>query len=165
MYELAMAYGNRTPVPLRAIAAKQGLSENYLEQLMVLLREAGMVSSVRGAKGGYVLTKHPSQITVGDIIRVMEGEITPTDCVGEHAEFHHCGESAGCVARGIWEKVKQNVVDLLDGISLMDLCEEARGDSERMVRNEEGLPGQCRHNSRPAGGCGGDGPIHDGHLR
>jgi len=83
MYDLALNYGDE-PVSLKSIAERQGISENYLEQLMANLRKAGLVRSIRGAYGGYLLSREPSKITVGDVLRALEGPIGLVDCVLNH---------------------------------------------------------------------------------
>ena len=80
LYELAQRYGEG-PVSLKCVAQGQGLSENYLEQLMVPLRRAGIVQSIRGAQGGYMLAKSPAEITIGSIITTVEGPIAVVDCL------------------------------------------------------------------------------------
>jgi Rrf2 family protein len=74
MFDLAQHYGSE-PIPLKTVAERQNISDNYLEQLIAILRKAGLVKSVRGAQGGYILARDPGSITVGDIIRAMEGPI------------------------------------------------------------------------------------------
>ena len=80
MVDIAQHHG-AGPVALRSVAERQQVSEHYLEQLMSSLRNAGYVRSIRGAQGGYVLAKNPALITVGDIVRAMEGPIAPVDCL------------------------------------------------------------------------------------
>ncbi len=123
MFELARHYGTG-PVSLRAIAGRQEISEHYLEQLIAGLRKAGLVSSVRGAQGGYILARDPADIKVGDIVRVLEGPIAPVECVNDN-ETDHCLRSEFCITRGVWEKVKDSIEDVLDSISLADMCKEA----------------------------------------
>ena len=81
MYDLAMNSADKVPISIKNVAERQQISEHYLEQLMGQLRKAGLVKSTRGAQGGYYLTREPKDITVGDIIRVMEGPIVPVDCL------------------------------------------------------------------------------------
>ena len=128
LVELALQQQD-APVALHTIAKRQGLSESYLEQLMGPLRKAGLVRSVRGAQGGYSLGRDPSEITVGDILRVLEGPLAPTDCVGE-AEFEHCGRAEGCITRSVWLRVQDSIEDVVDSITLADLCAEARGEKD-----------------------------------
>ncbi|MBB5336659.1 RrF2 family transcriptional regulator [Pectinatus brassicae] len=123
MYELALNYG-KGPLSLRTIAAKQDISDNYLEQLICSLRNAGLVKSTRGAQGGYVLTKDPAHITIGDIITIMEGPIALVDCLLNDADSKSqvCKKAGKCVTRGVWERVCQSISDVLDSITLADLC-------------------------------------------
>lgn len=81
MIDIAV-YSEKEPVPICKIAERQSLSERYLEQLMSLLRKNGLIRSVRGAGGGYVLAKDASEISVGDVLRALEGSLEPVDCDG-----------------------------------------------------------------------------------
>lgn len=125
MYDLALNIG-KGPVSLKSVAERQMISEHYLEQLMGQLRKAGLVKSTRGSLGGYILTKEPQEITVGDIIRVMEGPIAPVDCIlsKEKDDFHYCAKSGQCVTKGVWMRVAASIEDVLDNITLADLCKE-----------------------------------------
>ena len=126
MYDLAMNYG-QGPISLKSIAQRQKISENYLEQLISTLRKAGYVKSIRGAQGGYTLSKEPSEISVGDVLRVMEGPIALVDCLLEHSNDHDCCErSEICVTRDVWAKVCKSIVQVVDSISLADLCTEEK---------------------------------------
>lgn len=124
MFELAKNFGNGT-TPLNNIAQRQNISEHYLEQLIAVLRKAGLVKSVRGAQGGYILAKPPETITIGDVIRVLEGPIAPVDCVSEE-EPEPCSRADYCVTRSIWAKVRDSVTDVLDSITLADMVEEEK---------------------------------------
>ena len=130
LFELAMHQGN-TPVSLKTIAERQDLSEHYLEQLVAPLRKAGLVTSVRGAQGGYMLARPAAQITVGDIIRVLEGPIGYADCATEAGVENGCEKADECLAHGVWEKVRDAIVKVVDGITLEDLCRQAREEAER----------------------------------
>ncbi len=121
--ELAMHYGSG-PMPLRVIAERQGVSDSYLEQLMAALRKAGLVNSIRGHMGGYELAMPPDQIVVGDIIRSLEGPISPMDCVGENAV--PCERERECVTRYLWKELKDSIEGVLDNTTLQDLCDKAR---------------------------------------
>ena len=124
MYELARS-GGAGPLPLHVIARRQGLSLHYLEQLVAPLREAGLVRSVRGAQGGYELALPPEKITVGDVVRVLEGPIAVTDCTVPGVGAERCGRAQDCAARGVWERVSESIARVLDSITLADLCREA----------------------------------------
>lgn len=127
MYDLALHYG-QGPISLKSVAQRQEISEHYLEQLMGILRKAGYVKSIRGSQGGYSLTKDPSEVSVGDIIRVMEGPIAPVDCLlTDDAENSYCEKAGVCITRGVWAKVRDSISNVLDSISLADLCREDKG--------------------------------------
>ena len=128
LFELALHEG-AGPMSLKAIAERQGLSEHYLEQLAGPLRKAGLIISVRGAQGGYVLSRPSAQITVGDIIRVLEGPIGFTDCATEGETPPDC--ATDCVVHGVWEKVTQQIVNVIDSITLFDLAEQARAEQAK----------------------------------
>ncbi len=123
MFSLAQQYGGG-PISLKTIAEKHDISEHYLEQLIAVLRKSGLVKSVRGAQGGYILARLPAEIKVGDIIRVLEGPIAPVDCVSEEAP-ERCVRAETCVTRNIWEKVRDSIANVIDSISLADMCQDA----------------------------------------
>ncbi len=123
MVDLAENYHLGTPIPLCQVAERQGLSEGYLEQLMTFLRKGGLVRSVRGAQGGYLLAREPAQITAGEIIRCLEGPLSPTDCVNED-DPEICGRSETCVTRGMWERIREAVAEVLDSTTLEDFRRE-----------------------------------------
>lgn len=126
-YDLARFAGG-SPVPLNAVAERQGISEAYLEQLIGALRRAGLVRSVRGAQGGYVLGRDARSITVGDVIRVLEGPIAPVGCVAtDETGPGVCARSEGCVTRPIWERLRDSMELVLDSISLADLVADGSG--------------------------------------
>jgi Rrf2 family transcriptional regulator, cysteine metabolism repressor len=110
MMELAARFGEG-PTSLKSIAQRQGLSEHYLEQLIAPLRNAELVKSVRGAYGGYILTKKPEEITAGDVIRVLEGPISPV-------EFE---EEEDPAKRDLWLRIRNAISEVLDSTTLDDL--------------------------------------------
>ena len=132
MVDLAEQYG-KGPVALRSVAARQEVSEHYLEQLMSSLRKAGFVRSIRGAQGGYVLDREPKSISVGEIVRAMEGPIAPVDCLlAEPGEQNpYCDKTCVCNRRNIWQKMGDSINDTLDSISLASLCREGSGTNEK----------------------------------
>ena len=121
MIDLAVNQRSKA-IPLREISERQNISEQYLEQLFASLRKAGLVNSVRGAHGGYVLNYKPEKITVGDIIRTLEGPIAPVDCVLEKSE--ECKMIDSCVTKEVWDKIKDNINEVLDSITLDELKEK-----------------------------------------
>ncbi|RIX50586.1 Rrf2 family transcriptional regulator [Paenibacillus nanensis] len=107
MMELAAKFGEG-PISLKSIAEKNQLSEHYLEQLVAPLRNAGLVKSIRGAYGGYILSKEPSEITSGDIIRILEGPISPVDFTEEDDP----------AKRNLWLRIRDSIADVLDSTTL-----------------------------------------------
>ncbi len=123
MVDLAV-YEHSGVTPLREIAERQNISEQYLEQLFASLRKSGIVKSVRGAHGGYLLNHAPEEITVKDILVALEGPIAPVDCVLSKDARKECDSSDGCVTYNLWVKVKNNIDELLDSVKLSELKEE-----------------------------------------
>jgi Rrf2 family cysteine metabolism transcriptional repressor len=134
LFELAQHQG-AGPVALREIAEKQGLSEHYLEQLVAPPRKAGLVNSVRGAQGGYMLARDPGEITVGDILRVLEGPVSPTECALETFELPGkcCLNPETCPDRDVWIKVRKSIEEVVDNITLADLVEESRRHTDKQL--------------------------------
>lgn len=118
MFELANSYGEG-PISLRRIAEKQDLSDNYLEQLFSMLRKDGLIDSVRGSQGGYMLSKPPEDITVGSILRTLEGNLAPADCVGD--EDNECCKDEGCATKLVLMKIKNSIDEVVDSITLEDM--------------------------------------------
>ena len=129
MQDLALHYG-KGPIPIEDIARRQHLPVRYLEQILLSLKRAGFLESKRGVSGGYYLAKHPREITVGAIIRVMEGPIIQIFCVGS-GKREICIEEPHCSLRDIWADVRDAVVKILDHITLEDLCQQIRVKRER----------------------------------
>jgi Rrf2 family protein len=111
-------------VQLRDIAGRTRVSEGYLEQLLMPLRTAGLVRTVRGAHGGFTLGRKPSDITMGDIIKVVEGSMAPAECVDLPDV---CSRSGQCATRRVWAKVKAATDELLHATTLADLVDGGKG--------------------------------------
>ena len=124
MAELARRYGEG-PVSLAEVAQAEDISLAYLEQIVIPLRRAGLLVSTRGARGGYSLAREPSFITVGEIIRVLEGAIIPIRCMTEGKDSF-CEREEICAARSVWAKVHDRLVETLDSITLADLIGEIK---------------------------------------
>ncbi|MBP3941294.1 MAG: Rrf2 family transcriptional regulator [Christensenellaceae bacterium] len=122
--DLAMN-GQDGPVPISSIASRQSLSESYLEQLMAKLKKAGLVTSIRGAQGGYFLAKSSDEISVGDILRALEGDINPVDCVALTQDGKlKCKNSSLCVSKYVWKRINDSITETVDAIKLSTLLEE-----------------------------------------
>lgn len=106
-------------ITIKSIAARQDISEKYLEQIIALLNRAGYVKSIRGAQGGYRLAKEPTEYTVGMILRLTEGSLSPIDCI----EDGECSRNGNCVTRGVWQELYDAICNVVDHITLQDLVE------------------------------------------
>ena len=122
MYDLAAHYGEG-PQPLSLIAQRRDISEAYLEQLMGSLRRAGLVTSVRGALGGYSLSRAPEDISVGDVLRALEGQLDLVDCLSDE---ENCGKSCDCPMRIVWQRMRDGLNDIVNAISLKDMLRDAK---------------------------------------
>jgi Rrf2 family protein len=120
MFQLALNYGNG-PMLLKEIAEKETLSVRYLEHLVPPLKAARLIYATRGARGGYSLAKAPTDITLKDIIRVLEGHLYPSECV-ETPEV--CSRSRFCITRDIWTKLEETISTTLAGFTLQDLVDK-----------------------------------------
>jgi len=121
------------PVSVASLAEKMDVSSDYLMQLFVRLRRAGLVKSVRGPRGGFRLAKAPSKITVGDVVRAVEGPINVTECLdhvsrkrkGKGRPPRVCAKAANCIARLVWERLSADITVLLDRTNLQNVIDEA----------------------------------------
>ena len=122
MVDLAFNSQNFKCVSLKSIAKRQGIPENYLEQLMVVLKKSDIVKSIRGSKGGYILNKSPEHISVGDLLRVLEGSINLVDC-NDEVNGKKCGEAdcSKCDVKNVWALISQRLSEAADSITLKDL--------------------------------------------
>lgn len=121
MVQLGRHFG-RGPASLAEIAAEEDLPRAYLEQLVISLRDAGLVISTRGAHGGYELAREPGSIRMGEVLRALEGPIAPMICATddpEHATI--CDRSSRCTVNVLWVRVRDAVTGALDGMTLADL--------------------------------------------
>ncbi len=122
LIDLAL-YSENEAVSIQSIAKRQNISDSYLEQLMRKLRSAGLIVSVRGAQGGYKLARPASEISVGDVLRALEGSLEAVTCGGED---HSCQGADLCVTRFVWERINSSIRDTVDSIKLSQLVEESR---------------------------------------
>ncbi len=109
---------NEGPVLVRDISERQSMSARYLEQLLLAPKAAGMVRATRGANGGFTLAKDPSSITLREIVQIMEGSISPTECADDPGI---CPSSNSCVTHEIWVKIKNATDEILESTTLQDL--------------------------------------------
>lgn len=121
MFELARRYGGG-PVSIKDICDSQQIPEAYLEQLFMPLKKAGLILAARGAQGGYTLAMEPKGISIGAILRTLEGPIAPTNCLDD--EGGGCDRGNACPGKIIWEKIYGSINDVIDSLSLADILEE-----------------------------------------
>lgn len=118
------------PVSLTSIAQRQEISVSYLEQLMAKLKRAGLVESVRGAGGGYRIAKPADEISVGDVLRVLEGDLTPVECAGiDDNTSSHCSSSSQCVSKIVWKRINDSINEAVDSIYIGELVRESKKNS------------------------------------
>lgn len=117
-------YGEQEAVSIQSISARQQISDSYLEQLVRKLKKAGLVTSVRGAQGGYRLARPAEGISVGDVLRALEGSIEAVSC--QEGDNPSCVGEDLCVARDVWQKVNKSIQETVDSIMISQLVEESR---------------------------------------
>lgn len=133
-------YSEIEPVSISSIATRQGISERYLEQLMTLLKKAGIIKSIRGAAGGYVLAKDMADISVGDVLRALEGSLQPVECAAFGGE-ESCEVAGGCVTKYVWQRINESINRTVDEISLRQLVEE----SKTVQKGNESIQMKCNN--------------------
>ncbi len=124
-----LAYSpSENPSQIKQISARQGISARYLEQIFKKFRKAGVVKSIRGPHGGYLLAKKPQSITVGDIIRVIDGEdIKLVFCSGQQKTSKKpCRRLGSCVVSEVWDEASKRLMDYFNSISINQICQEAK---------------------------------------
>ncbi len=117
-------YSGDEAVCIKQISERQNISEKYLEQLLRKLRKAGLVNSIRGANGGYVLSKDASEISVGDIIRATEGDLRAVECMGDDPE-NACGNAEVCAARFVWDRINTAIENAVDTVYLSEITQKS----------------------------------------
>lgn len=147
MFDLAQNVGEG-PQTIRSIAERQLVPEQYLEQIIGTLRREGYVKSLRGAQGGYMLARAPAEISIGELIRLLEGPVMIADCM---ADAENCVRSGQCPSRVVWERLTDNINRVIDSITLEDmladqarLAQEDGGaaiDGKETTKDGQGIPG------------------------
>jgi Rrf2 family protein len=133
LIDLGVRYGDG-PVSAREVSERQCVPGKFLEQLLGALRKAGLVSAVRGAHGGFALTRDPSQISVLEVVEALEGPLAPTSCDGGSL----CGRSGACAAAGVWGKATEALRQVFETTTLADLSQrQAQLDSTTVPAREK----------------------------
>ena len=117
-------HGNGEFIPMKEVAARQGISLKYIERMMPVLKTGGLVDSLHGIGGGYRLTKEPSEVTLWDILILAEGDLAPVSCLQENAAV--CERAAACRTLPVWEDSYKLTKDYFRGITLEDLMRQQR---------------------------------------
>ncbi|MBD3168813.1 MAG: Rrf2 family transcriptional regulator [candidate division Zixibacteria bacterium] len=125
-----------SPVSLRGISERQNLPISYLEQIFNRLKKVGIVRSVRGVNGGYHLGRPSDEITVGSIIKTMEGPIRLSKCDSPPAARETCIGPDDCAARVLWKRLEGRIDEMLEGVTLSDMVKEAEHITEEEVKTE-----------------------------
>lgn len=119
--ELALEYG-KDPLQIKTIAEREDISNKYLEQLIAMLKAAGLVRSIRGPRGGYMLAKPPAEIQLKEIFVTLEGPMAPAECL-DHPEF--CPRCMDCATRQIWAELQDAINSVLESNTLADLVQRS----------------------------------------
>ena len=114
---------NEPYIPLKSIAARQGISEKYLESILKVLVQDKLLTGLRGRGGGYRLTKAPEDYTLGEILRLTEGSLAPVACTDDGE--HDCPRKESCPSHPVWQKLDHMINEFFDGITLADLIQTA----------------------------------------
>ncbi|MEY7999516.1 Rrf2 family transcriptional regulator [Clostridium sp. Mt-5] len=122
MVDLAIHY-SQEPSSIKSISERQNISEYYLEQLFSGLRKSDLIKSIRGAQGGYILNREPKDITIADIIEVLEGPIEISDCIDENNESS-CSKVDCCATRLLWSKIKDSMDQVMKFTTLQDMVDD-----------------------------------------
>lgn len=117
--ELVKRYYDSDCVTVAQLAEATGVTEKYLEQIVALMKRQNIVTSTRGANGGYKLTDSPDHVTVGQVLRAVENNLEIVDCINKD-----CGHSCNCVSHNLWTHLYRHINEYLDTISLQHLCED-----------------------------------------
>ncbi len=120
--ELALEYG-KAPLQIKTIADREDISNKYLEQLIAMLKASGLVRSIRGPRGGYVLAKPPSEVLMKDVFLTLEGPMVPAECL-QHEEY--CERCTDCATRQIWQKLQNAILGVLESVTLADLVQNSK---------------------------------------
>ncbi|MBI6873937.1 Rrf2 family transcriptional regulator [Clostridium aciditolerans] len=122
MVDLAIHFGEE-PSSIKSISERQKISEYYLEQLFSPLRKANLIKSIRGAQGGYILSRAPKDIKISDIMRVLEGPIEISDCIYGNSE-NSCSNIECCATRLLWSRIKESIDTVMESTTLQDMVDD-----------------------------------------
>lgn len=130
--EIALVSDDK-PAQVREIASKQAIPERFLEQVMAALKKASLIESIRGAQGGYRLTRPASEITMAQIIEAIEGPMQVMECLSKDNEHQKCHQASLCAVKDVWASVQSSIVEALDSISLAKLTDNYKAKQKDSV--------------------------------
>lgn len=122
MIDIAINY-KENPVSIKDISEREDISLKYLEKLMTSLKKAGLIDSIRGAKGGYILSREPNNISIGEILRALEGNLNPVDC--KLLMDENCNIEDDCIMKFVWSKISEGINMAVDSMSLQDVIDKS----------------------------------------
>lgn len=128
-------YSESVPVQVKEISKRQGIPERFLEQVMSSLKRAGLVESVRGAQGGYFLSRNSSDVSLAEIIEAVEGPLEVMSCTSE--KNTRCKEKDLCALKDVWSDVQAIIVEALDAVTLEDMCNRTKSKNELALTKEK----------------------------
>lgn len=128
---LSQRYGQGV-VQIHEIARQQKIPIKYLEQILLTLKNAGILRSKRGIKGGYYLARPPEEITLGEVVRAVDGPLAPINCASTNF-YERCPEELSCGMRKVWLEVRNAVANILDDTTFADLCEDMAGQQKVLM--------------------------------
>lgn len=133
MIYLSMNYKNGA-VQIKEISAKEKIPQKFLENILLTLRKVGILNSKIGLKGGYELARSPDLITLGEVIRALDGAIAPVDCVSK-ISYKPCSEEVTCVIRGVMMDIRNAIADVLDTMTFADMCKRVKESLEKRTND------------------------------
>lgn len=133
MIYLSMNY-QRGTVQIKEISKKERIPQKFLENILLTLRKGGILNSKMGLKGGYELARSPDLITLGEVIRALDGALAPVDCVSQ-LSYKPCAEEVNCVIRSVMMDVRNAIADVLDTMTFADMCKRAKDSLEKTDSN------------------------------
>ncbi len=133
MIYLSMRYKNGA-VQIKEISAKERIPQKFLENILLTLRKSGILTSKIGLKGGYELARSPDLITLGEVIRALDGAIAPVDCVSK-ISYKPCTEEVTCVIRGVMLDIRNAITDVLDTMTFADMCSRVKDSLEKRTND------------------------------
>ncbi len=116
-----LALHDGTHQSITQVSQRQSIEPRYLGQIFFALKNAGIISSVRGKGGGYLLARPADNISAGEVVRALEGDLIPTQCCGEDAASLSCESFDACLTRSLWQSISHEINSTLDGISIADI--------------------------------------------